>query len=127
VALLDDADLAYMRDTQGEAMPTTATLKTQAAPTRTALGGRVQTPDDDEVSVAIRIDNDPNPPENLATEFGIHLVRITCPVATLVNTGDLFTVSSTETYRVVSHGDTDPWTTAQRLWAVRVVTVHGGA
>lgn len=128
MALLDDGDVAFMRATQEEAQPTTATLipTVPATPARDALGGVLEEPGTPEGEpLTIRIDNDPSAPEALATEFGVHLVRITAPVARTVELGDLFVVSSTEKYRVVSHGDMDPWTTAQRLWAVRVV--RGGS
>lgn len=124
MALLDDGDLAYMRATQEEAQPTLATLVpvVPVGTGRDRLGGRVTetgTPATDPFT--IRIDNDPNPPEPLAVEFGVHLVRVTAPVDENINTGDQLKVSDSEVYRVVSHGDMDPWTTAQRLWAVRVV------
>lgn len=120
--LLDDGDLGYMRSTQAEARPTEATLFPKTS-TRDGLGGETQGSDTSSGPVAIRIDNDPNPPQELATEFGVHLVRITADMVP-ISTDDLLVVSPTEKYRVVSNGDMDPWTTAQRLWAVRVV---GGA
>lgn len=122
--MLTPDDLAYMRATQAEARPTEATLRRRSTTpaSRSALGGRTPGIDQDLGPVAIRIDNDPNPPQELATEHGIHLVRVTADLVK-IEEGDELVVSSTEKYLVVSHGDTDPWTTAQRLWAVRTVRV----
>lgn len=122
MSLLDGDDLAYMRSTQAEARPTTATLRPQQAEGngRSALGGRVLQNADDGDPVAIRIDSEADAPQALATEFGVHLVRITADMVT-IKPGDVLKVSEAEQYRIVSDGDMDPWTTAQRLWAVRVV------
>lgn len=128
MALLDESDLAYCRATQETAQPQLAQLvrRVPDTPTRTATGGRkTKRAEPDTDPVAIRVDNDPNPPEPMATEFGVHLVRVTAPYGVVVDLGDVFHVSDTEEYRVVSHGDMDAWTTAQRLWAVRVVRAGG--
>src|SRR5690348_6325170 len=108
MALLDDGDLAYMRATQAEARPTTAQLihEVPDAPSgRDSLGGRSVKvdPAPQDNPVAIRIDSEPDPPQALATEFGVHLVRITADLVTIVP-GDRLKVSSTEIYKVVSDG-----------------------
>lgn len=109
-------DLAYMRETQADHRPTEATLTPQGSAS-TPLGGRSRgggAP----VPIAIRIDSEAKIPESIATAFGVDAVRITADLVAIA-TGDLIAAEGA-TYRVVSEGDTDPWTTAQRLWAVKV-------
>lgn len=113
---LNDDDLAYMRETQADHRPSTATVH-RATRTSDGLGGKAETSASGEV-VAIRIDSEAEVPDAIATEFGVNVVRVTADLVSL-NHGDVLQVEGGPSYRIVSDGDMDPWTTAQRLWAVR--------
>lgn len=109
-------DLAYMRETQADHRPTEASLVPQAS-SSTPLGGRNRTGGTG-VPIAIRIDSEAKIPESIATEFGVNVVRVTADLVPIVS-GDLLVVADVGTFKVVSSGDTDSWTTAQRLWCVK--------
>lgn len=132
--LLTPADVAYMRGTQAQAMPTEA-LHSLRASTRTPTGGVVTTYRPG-VPVNVRVDANPDEiPDTLtARAAGGTLARITGPIllpsggAWDVRDGDQIVVpvdaaegpAVTTTYEVVSDGEQDTWATAQTVWARRL-------
>jgi hypothetical protein len=121
VALLDDADLAFMRATQAEARPTEASLLRRLS-TRTPTGGQATGWADPE-PVAIRVDGPPDEvPLTLAGRLeGGTAVMLAMDMVEDVRYQDRVVVSPTEVYEVISDGDADGWATAQNVMARRIV------
>lgn len=117
--LLTAEDLAYMRSTQADARPTTATLRRKVTG-RTATGGTTTTwgaP----VQVTVRVDASPDEvPTQMASRMGTATpYKIVTDPGVDVRDGDRLEVSPVEAYELVSDGDPDRWATAQVLWARR--------
>jgi hypothetical protein len=129
MALLDADDVAYMRATQDEAMPTTAVLRRQAGVVSDGMGGTTSgsgapTP----IMVRLNMANDKSSggdvPQNLAQKYAatdLVLIHVD-PTDPALNglplaTQDRITVGTT-VYVVVSEGWSSTWTTAVAVWAV---------
>lgn len=113
--MLTAEELAYMRETQAEARPTTAELRrrTQGA---SASGGRTDEWSDPE-PIQVRLDgNELNVPPQVAGLVGSSkAIRITMDMVE-VRSGDTITVGQS-VFQVVTDGDPDEWATAQVVWA----------
>lgn len=140
MSLLDADDLAYMRDTQADAMPVTAVLFPginrgpegvgTGQTISDGMGGRLHVGDLGDpqtgVPIIVRItrmtDNTSGGtiPSDLGAKYGAsELWKLKVETDTTVVTGDRI-VSAGVTYQVVSEGDQGSWTTARTIWATIV-------
>lgn len=115
--MLTPEDLAYMRETQGEARPTEAALirVTQGA---TPSGGRGETRADP-VPIQVRLDGKEKAvPNVVAAVIGsAKAVKVTMDLVP-VKVGYIIAVDSEE-YQVITQPDPDRWATAQVIWTKR--------
>ena len=116
--MLEAEDLAFMRETQAEARPTTAELLRRVQGT-TPSGGRVDGWQDPE-PIQVRLDGrESNVPEKVTAIVGSgKAVKVTMDLVE-VRSGDVIRVSPVEEYTVVTDGDPDEWATAQVVWTRR--------
>lgn len=126
MALLDDADMAYLRGTQTEAQPVTATLLRRQAAAGDGMGGRTATYPDDGPSTTVRLTNvvdkseGGDVPQVVAAKYqASDLIRVHADAANGVSliVGDRL-VTADLTYEVVSDARTRAWGTAHICWAV---------
>lgn len=125
MALLDDADVAYLRDTQTEVQPTPATLLRRGKPGSDGMGGRTSTYPDDGPSTTIRLTNvvdkseGGDVPRAVAAKYqASDLIRVHADAdGTALIVGDRL-VTADVTYEVVSDSRTRAWGTAHICWAV---------
>lgn len=118
--LLDDDDLAYLRETQAEVRPTVAALVriTQGV---TPSGGRGDVRAEP-VPIRVRLDGQEQSslPQAVAAVVGsAKAVKIAMDMLE-TRTGDIIWVSATEEYQVITEPDPDRWRTAQIVWTKRV-------
>lgn len=127
-SLLDDADMAYMRETQAGARPTAANHYPFSDKVPDGMGGHVTgwPALDDGAPVQVRIvrvnDNtsSDNTPRDLAARFGAtDLLKVVVDLVE-VKAGDLLhDLDRDRWYELVSDAETQEWTTAHIVWAVR--------
>ena len=123
---LDDAELAYMRETQAEHRPTAAELSRRVT-VRSPTGGQADTwAEAEPVQVRIAPAGD-QVPQALADKYGLEgLAQVTLDLARDVRAGDTLRVSPTEAYQVVTDGEPGAWATAQTVWCNRTVRPKRG-
>lgn len=114
--MLTPEDLAYMRETQAEARPTTASLR-RTTSVSDGAGGR-KTVQADPEPIAVRIAHADAVPAVVAEKYGPEAVQITLDLVAVAS-GDVIVVSPGESYKIVSDGSLGEWTTAQVVAAVR--------
>lgn len=122
--MLTDDEIAYMRETQDEARPTRAVFRSRVE-TPDGMGGADITPGEP-VPVTIRVAAARNVPDSIAqSRQGSTILTVTMDLA-LCRPGDTLTVTPDEEYEIVSDGSIAEWTTAQRVYAVRLTWPNGG-
>lgn len=126
MALLDDADLAYLRETQTEVRPTEAELFVPATRTKDALGGQITTVVADGQPLQVRITTvntrsagHESVLSALADRYGITDLRkvrsdlVSIPVGSLLHDTELG-----RWYQVVAAPEAQEWTTAALVYVV---------
>lgn len=111
-------ELAYMRATQTDHRPISATLLAQGAGSSDGLGGWTEVALTG-IPITIRVSGSEDIPTEIGARYGPAVVKIALDVGVDVRTGDTIGVDPTETYDVVSDGDPDRWATGQTVWAQR--------
>lgn len=127
MSLLDDGDVAYMRETQADVRPTAADFYPWSDRVPDGLGGHITGfPDlDDGQPVQVRIvrvnDNTSSDdlPSDLAGKYGASDLRKVAMDLVTVKAGDLLhDLDRDRWYELVSGVETQEWTTAHITWAV---------
>lgn len=128
MALLDDDDVAYMRETQTGTRPTSAELFRRTRG-RDGLGGSTDTWPGPGIPVDVRVkraaDNSSSDevPQNLADKYdATQMAKVVMDLVPCSEGDRLHDVDRDRWYQVVSDGSTEEWSTAQRVWVVRIVS-----
>lgn len=121
MALLDDEDLAFMRETQAEARPTEADLRRAIPGASDGMGGVTEAQLGDPEPIMVRVYRNMNlqsntVPATLGEQYGANLVKLTTDLVN-ITTGSTVT-TATRVYEVVSGSSVEDWDTAQVVWAV---------
>lgn len=126
MALLNDDDLAYLRETQAEVRPTTVDHHRARAAASDGMGGQTGGGWDDPVPIAVRITqvedkaSGDDVPQALADRFGLaDLVQVTTDLTPMAPGDYLHDTARARWYVLVSYGEAQDWTTAQVVWAAR--------
>lgn len=123
--LLDDEDLAYMRETQAETRPTAATLRRVTASVPDGMGGHQRQRSGSPEPIQVRVvrynsvASGGDIPTDIAAQYkASDLVRLVTDLVAM-GPGDLIVETEAgTTYQVVSDPNAGDWTTAQIVWAV---------
>lgn len=124
--LLDDADLAYMREEQTHTRPTACELRPRTGQVSDGRGGTTADMGDPEpiqarITRLVGRNYRQDVPQALADRYGISvLVRLHLDLAPVAKPGAVLTeVSTGKAYEVVSDGSVrDEWATVQIVWGV---------
>lgn len=126
VSLLDDDDLAYLRETQAGVRPTPVDLFRRTGSVPDGMGGRKDAYADDPEPIMVRLTNPPSTtsggdvPQNLAQKYrATDLTQVHADLTTL-HVGDRLVLTDGTRYDLVSDGAITDWTTAQVAWATKV-------
>ena len=114
--LLSAEDLAYMRETQAEARPTEGSIRIATPGGSDGMGGTTAATLGDPEPIQVRVDDNPDVPEDMAGRYDVPLVKIVTDLVT-IPLGSVIQANGAA-YKVVSTYRVDEWTTAQIVWAV---------
>lgn len=124
MALLDDDDLAYVRETQAEVRPTEVNYYAHTPGASDGRGGRTNGTWAAAEPLAVRITQvqdsatSDDVPTALAARYDVaDLVRVTSDLVSLKPGDYLHDQARDRWYAIVTHGLPQDWTTALQVWA----------